>query len=251
MELVNIYKLKKKLDKENVVNLLNNQSRSSFYKEPVITGYNSRKFYLKSSGQKELYEAFQDHDITIVTGPAGSGKTFLAVVYACNLFKSGLIKKIIVTRPVVEAGESLGFLPGDLQEKVDPYLRPIYDSFETVMGVSATSRLLEKGEIEIAPLAYMRGRTLNDALIILDEAQNTTSGQIKMFLTRLGFNAKMIITGDITQIDLPSNRPSGLIEAIEVVKGIDGIAVVKMRKSDVVRNPLVQQIIDAYEKKGK
>ena len=247
-DMIAIYSNKGSIDYEDVTNIVVNQVDSSFYREPVMTGYGSRKFYLRTPGQKQLYEAFRTHDITLVTGPAGTGKTFLAVVYACDQLRKGKIRKVIVTRPVVEAGESLGFLPGDLKEKVDPYLRPIYDSFDAIFGAGSVERLLEKGVVEIAPLAYMRGRTLNDAVVILDEAQNTTAMQIKMFLTRLGFNSRMIITGDITQIDLPNARQSGLKKAIEIVKGIDEIAVIEMHRNDVVRHPVVQKIIEAYEK---
>lgn len=247
-EMVEIYKSKKHIATEDVVTLLNNGSTSSFYKKPIANGYGSRSFYLRTKGQKTLYEAFEKHDITIVTGPAGTGKTFLAVVYASNLLKQGLIRKIIVTRPVVEAGESLGFLPGDLKEKVDPYLIPIYDSFAEIFGQANVEKMMEKGVIEVAPLAYMRGRTLNDAVVILDEAQNTTGMQIKMFMTRLGFSSKMIITGDVTQVDLPASKPSGLVKAISIVKDIDEIAIIEMSRKDVVRHPLVQKIIEAYEK---
>ena len=244
---VSVYHDKGSLDYEDVTGIVVNQSEAAFYKEPIINAVGSRKFYLRTRGQKKLYDAFRTHDITIVTGPAGTGKTFLAVVYACDMLRKGKVRKIIVTRPVVEAGESLGFLPGDLKEKVDPYLRPIYDSFDAIFGTGSVERLMEKGVIEIAPLAYMRGRTLNDAVVILDEAQNTTSMQMKMFLTRMGFNSRMIITGDITQIDLPKNKGSGLKKAINIVKGIDEIAVIEMHKDDVVRHPVVQKIIEAYE----
>jgi len=248
-DMVSVFQNKGELEYQDVTNLVVNEADSSFYREAVITGYGSRKFYLRTRGQKKLYDAFRTHDITLVTGPAGTGKTFLAVIYAVDLIRKGKVRKIIVTRPVVEAGESLGFLPGDLKEKVDPYLRPIYDSFDTLFGTGSVERLMEKGVIEIAPLAYMRGRTLNDAVVILDEAQNTTAMQIKMFLTRLGFNSKMIITGDVTQIDLPNSKQSGLKKAIEIVKDIEEIAVVEMHKNDVVRHPVVQKIIEAYEKK--
>jgi len=248
-DMVSVFQNKGELEYQDVTNLVVNEADSSFYREAVITGYGSRKFYLRTRGQKKLYDAFRTHDITLVTGPAGTGKTFLAVIYAVDLLRKGKVRKIIVTRPVVEAGESLGFLPGDLKEKVDPYLRPIYDSFDTLFGTGSVERLMEKGVIEIAPLAYMRGRTLNDAVVILDEAQNTTAMQIKMFLTRLGFNSKMIITGDVTQIDLPNSKQSGLKKAIEIVKDIEEIAVVEMHKNDVVRHPVVQKIIEAYEKK--
>ncbi|MGN1398810.1 MAG: PhoH family protein [Erysipelotrichaceae bacterium] len=221
----------------------------NFYKELIFTGNSLKKIYLRTYGQKKLYDSFKSNVITFVTGPAGSGKTFLTVVYSYNLLKKGQIKKIVITRPVVESGESLGFLPGDLQQKVDPYLRPIYDSFETLVGSEYLTRLIEKGIIEIAPLAYMRGRTLNDACIILDEGQNATVMQMKMFLTRLGFNSKMIITGDITQIDLPATKKSGLIDAINTVKGIDDIGIVNMESKDVVRHQIVSKIIDAYQNK--
>ena len=250
-ELLTLYRMKKGLEKEDVTSVLVNKASASFFRKEIATGSGNRRFYLRSRGQKELYEAFENHIITIVTGPAGTGKTFLSVVYASNLLKKGAIRKIIITRPVVEAGESLGFLPGDLKEKVDPYLKPIYDSLEMIFGMGNTDKLLEKGVVEIAPLAYMRGRTLNDACVILDEAQNTTEMQIKMFLTRLGFNSRMIITGDITQIDLPNNKPSGLVRIREIVGNIDEIAFIETSSRDVVRHPVVQKIIDAYEKAGK
>jgi len=244
---VSVYHDKGTLDYEDVTAIVVNQAETGFYKEPIISAAGSRKFYLRTRGQKALYDAFRTHDITIVTGPAGTGKTFLAVVFACDMLRKGKVRKIIVTRPVVEAGESLGFLPGDLKEKVDPYLRPIYDSFDAIFGNGSVERLMEKGVIEIAPLAYMRGRTLNDAVVILDEAQNTTGMQMKMFLTRMGFNSRMIITGDVTQIDLPSHKTSGLKKAIQIVQGIEEIAVVEMHRDDVVRHPVVQKIIEAYE----
>lgn len=179
---------------------------------------------------------------------AGTGKTYLAVVMAVNALKNGQVNKIILTRPAVEAGESLGFLPGDLKEKVDPYLRPLYDALHDILGAEHTQRLIERGTIEIAPLAYMRGRTLDDAFVILDEAQNTTHAQMKMFLTRLGFGSKMVITGDQTQVDLPRGVKSGLIVAEEVLKDINGIPFIFLEQSDVVRHPLVGRIIQAYEK---
>ncbi|MGB4627338.1 MAG: PhoH family protein [Erysipelotrichaceae bacterium] len=232
------------IDSQDVNSILND----NYYKEFIANGIGLKKYYLRTKGQKDLYEAFENNVITIAVGPAGTGKTFLAVVYAYNLLKKGQINKIIITRPVVESGESLGFLPGDLKEKVDPYLRPIYDSFDALISSENTTKLIEKGVLEIAPLAYMRGRTLNDACIILDEAQNTVPSQIKMFMTRLGFNSKMIITGDITQIDLPRSKESGLIEAIKIIKDISEIEVVYMTGKDVVRHPIVQKIIEAYEK---
>ena len=246
-KMLELYRTRKSLEKEDVVNILNNDTPVDFFHTSIARGVGSKSFYLRTPGQKKLFDAFSTHDITIVTGPAGTGKTFLAVVYAANKLRERTIRKIIITRPVVEAGESLGYLPGDLKEKVDPYLIPIYDSLDVLFGHQNVERMMEKGIVEVAPLAYMRGRTLNDAVVILDEAQNTTSMQIKMFLTRLGFNSKMIITGDITQIDLPASRPSGLVSAIKIVKDIPEIAVIEMGRNDVVRHPVVQKIIDAYE----
>ena len=231
------------IDSQDIIGILN----GNFVKKYISNGFGSRKFYLRTQGQERLFEAFDNNVITFAIGPAGTGKTFLAVVYAYNLLKKGNIKKIIISRPVVESGESLGFLPGDLQEKVDPYLRPIYDSFDMLVGAENTAKMIEKGVLEIAPLAYMRGRTLNDACIILDEGQNTTPMQMKMFITRLGFNSKMIITGDITQIDLPPNKASGLIDVMKIVKDIEEIGIVRMHNNDVVRHPVVSKIIDAYK----
>lgn len=202
----------------------------------------------KTLGQSKYVEAVDKNTIILGIGPAGTGKTYLAVAKAVQAFRNHQVNKIILTRPAVEAGEKLGFLPGDLQDKVDPYLRPLYDALFDMLGAEAFQRHMEKGSIEVAPLAYMRGRTLDDAFIILDEAQNTTHEQIKMFLTRLGFNSKMVITGDITQIDLPSARRSGLVEAMKVLKNIEGIAIMRFTDKDVVRNKLVQDIIRAYEK---
>jgi phosphate starvation-inducible PhoH-like protein len=187
-------------------------------------------------------------DLVFGIGPAGTGKTYLAVVNAVHALKNGHVKRIILTRPAVEAGESLGFLPGDLKEKVDPYLRPLYDALHDVLGSDHTERLIERGVIEIAPLAYMRGRTLDDAFVILDEAQNTTPAQMKMFLTRLGFGSKMVITGDITQIDLPKGMQSGLAAAKDMLAEIKGISFIELDQTDVVRHPLVAKIIGAYEK---
>lgn len=204
----------------------------------------------KTFGQYQFVEAMEKKDIVFAIGPAGTGKTYLAVVYAVSQLKKGNVKKIVLTRPAVEAGESLGFLPGDLKEKVDPYLRPLYDALYDTLGQENTERYLEKGIIEIAPLAYMRGRTLEEAFVILDEAQNTTTSQMKMFLTRLGFNSKMVITGDITQIDLAYGKKSGLEESAMILKGIKEIAIHQLSSDDVVRHPLVQKIIDCYAKKG-
>lgn len=202
----------------------------------------------RTVGQKKYADAIKNNTIVLGIGPAGTGKTYLAVAMAVKEFRNHTIKKIILTRPAVEAGEKLGFLPGDLQDKVDPYLRPLYDALFDMFGSDNFQKYMEKGIIEVAPLAYMRGRTLDEAFIILDEAQNTTSEQIKMFLTRLGTDSKMVITGDITQIDLPDSKKSGLIEAVKVLKGIDDIKIHYFTEKDVVRHRLVQDIIKAYEK---
>lgn len=202
----------------------------------------------KTFGQKEYVDAIRDKMIVFGVGPAGTGKTYLAMAMAINAFKNNEVNKIILTRPAIEAGEKLGFLPGDLQSKVDPYLRPLYDALFQIMGAESFNANMEKGLIEVAPLAYMRGRTLDNAFIILDEAQNTSPEQMKMFLTRLGFNSKMVITGDITQIDLPSGCRSGLKDAVRILKNIDGIANISFTEKDVVRHKLVQDIIKAYER---
>jgi len=201
----------------------------------------------KSRAQKEYIDAMRRFDIVFGIGPAGTGKTYLAMAMAVAALSDGLVNRIVLTRPAVEAGEALGFLPGDLTEKVDPYLRPLYDALHDMMKFEKASRLMQQGVIEVAPLAFMRGRTLNDSFIILDEAQNTTSEQMKMFLTRIGFSSKAVITGDITQIDLPPARPSGLVEAKKILQDISGIKLIFFSKKDVVRHKLVQEIINAYE----
>lgn len=202
----------------------------------------------RTVGQKYYLDAIKNNTIVLGVGPAGTGKTYLAVAMAVKAFREHKVKKIILTRPAVEAGEKLGFLPGDMQDKVDPYLRPLYDALFDMFGADRFAQYMEKGIIEVAPLAYMRGRTLDEAFIILDEAQNTTSEQIKMFLTRLGNESRMVITGDITQIDLPDARKSGLVEAVKILKGIDDIDIHRFTEKDVVRHKLVQDIIRAYEK---
>lgn len=202
----------------------------------------------KTIGQKNYIEAARKNTITLAIGPAGTGKTYLAVAMAVKAFRAGDVNKIILTRPAVEAGEKLGFLPGDLQNKVDPYLRPLYDALFDMLGADHFQKYMERGSIEVAPLAYMRGRTLDESFILLDEAQNTTPEQMKMFLTRLGFGSRAIITGDVTQIDLPDARKSGLVEAAKVLCDVDDIAIIRFTEKDVVRHRLVQQIIKAYEK---
>jgi len=219
----------------------------SLYTTEVATTVKGKPVRVKTLGQRQYVEAIRKRDIVFGVGPAGTGKTYLAVAMAVMALRRGEVKRIVLTRPAVEAGEKLGFLPGDMQEKVDPYLRPLYDALNEVYGVEQVVRALERGNIEIAPLAYMRGRTLDDSFVILDEAQNTTPEQMKMFLTRLGFGSKMVITGDTTQIDLPIGRLSGLIEATRILNEVPGIAFQFFTGHDVVRHHLVQKIIEAYE----
>ncbi|UBH12318.1 PhoH family protein [Macrococcus armenti] len=220
---------------------------SDLYDEEITKDASGKSIRAKTMGQRLYVHQIKKNDLVIGIGPAGTGKTFLAVVMAAQSLRNGKVKRIVLTRPAVEAGESLGFLPGDLKEKVDPYLRPLYDGLHFVLGAEHTARLIERGVIEIAPLAYMRGRTLEDAFVILDEAQNTTQAQMKMFLTRLGFGSKMVITGDETQIDLPKGVKSGLIEAVQRLSHVKGIEVHHFDGADVVRHPLVGKIINAYE----
>src|SRR3954471_18720259 len=215
-----------------------------------LTAAGKRRVAPKSVNQRRYLDAIDQYDIVFGIGPAGTGKTYLAMAQAVSFLVAKRVTRIILARPAVEAGEKLGFLPGDLQEKVNPYLRPLYDALYDMLDVERVDRLLERGVIEVAPIAFMRGRTLNDAFVILDEAQNTTSEQMKMFLTRLGFGSKAVITGDVTQIDLPPGRTSGLVEAIKVVGNVEGIAFIHFDEKDVVRHPLVQQIVKAYEAYG-
>ena len=209
---------------------------------------NGKPIKAKTLGQKKYLDAVFSNTVTVAVGPAGTGKTYLAVAAAVKAFREKTVNRIILTRPAVEAGEKLGFLPGDLQQKIDPYLRPLYDALYEMLGSETFQRCQERGEIEVAPLAYMRGRTLDDSFIILDEAQNTTSEQMKMFLTRLGFHSKIVVTGDITQIDLPDGKTSGLKEALKILRGVEDISLIYLTGKDVVRHHLVQQIIKAYEK---
>ncbi|MBR2718075.1 MAG: PhoH family protein [Clostridia bacterium] len=213
----------------------------------VAITHRGKQIRCKTLGQQEYVQAIREHDLTFAVGPAGTGKTYLAMALAVVALKNKEIERIVLTRPAVEAGEKLGFLPGDLTQKVDPYLRPLYDALYDFMGVDSYQKMVERGVVEVAPLAYMRGRTLSDSFIILDEAQNTTSEQMKMFLTRLGFNSKVVVTGDITQTDLPFGKRSGLAEAIEILKDIPAIGMVKLTHKDVVRHELVQQIVQAYD----
>ncbi len=220
---------------------------SSAFEGVVAITARGKQIKCKTLGQKEYVEAIKKNTVVFGIGPAGTGKTYLAVCMAVAAFKSRQVEKILLTRPAVEAGEKLGFLPGDLQEKVDPYLRPLYDALQELLGLETYAKLMERGVIEVAPLAYMRGRTLSNAFIILDEAQNTTKEQMKMFLTRMGEGSKMVITGDITQMDLPDGKASGLIQAAEILDGVEGISVMRLSAKDVVRHPLVMRIIRAYE----
>ena len=218
------------------------------YEEEIFKTAKGKSIRVKTMGQRRYIHAMKKNDIVFGIGPAGTGKTYLAVVMAVRALKQGYVKKIILTRPAVEAGENLGFLPGDLKEKVDPYLRPLYDALHDILGQEYTQRMMERGVIEIAPLAYMRGRTLDDSFVILDEAQNTTGAQIKMFLTRLGFSSKMVITGDPSQVDLPKGVKSGLSIAANILSGVSGLSFITLEQTDVVRHPLVQRIIEAYDK---
>lgn len=232
----------------SLVNEGNEDKLSSMSSDSICITSKGRPVKPKTLGQKKYCEAIRDNTITFGIGPAGTGKTYLAVAMAVTAFRAKEVNRIILTRPAVEAGEKLGFLPGDLQSKVDPYLRPLYDALFDMIGAENFQRCQERGAIEVAPLAYMRGRTLDDSFIILDEAQNTTPEQMKMFLTRLGFRSKMVITGDITQVDLPDGKKSGLKKVLTILKNIDDIAMCKFSQKDVVRHKLVQDIVNAYQK---
>ncbi|SHE30382.1 phosphate starvation-inducible protein PhoH [Caldanaerobius fijiensis DSM 17918] len=237
---------------QNIVYVMNlidggeEEKIKSILSDVVLITFRGKHIKCKTIGQKNYVNAIRNNDIVFGIGPAGTGKTYLAMAMAIVAFKNKEVNRIVLTRPAVEAGEKLGFLPGDLQDKVDPYLRPLYDALHDMLGYDTFNKYIEKGLIEVAPLAYMRGRTLDDAFIILDEAQNTTPEQMKMFLTRIGFGSKAVITGDITQIDLPKDKVSGLVEAIDILNGIKGISFVYFTERDVVRHPLVQKIIQAY-----
>ena len=234
-----------------VIEMVNSGSRNEFDRmvsDCICITSSGKPIKPKTLGQRRYVDAMKNNTVVFGIGPAGTGKTYLAVAMAVKAFKAKEVNRIILTRPAVEAGESLGFLPGDLQQKVDPYLRPLYDALFDMFGAESFQRQMERGSIEVAPLAYMRGRTLDDSFIILDEAQNTTSEQMKMFLTRLGTNSKAVVTGDVTQIDLPRGKRSGLREVVKILKNIDGIKTVRLDEKDVVRHHLVQEIVKAYEK---
>lgn len=239
-DVLGIIKMAKHYDKDSIVDFF-------MHKTVIVNTYDGKSIAVKNLSQKHYFNELKEKAVIFAIGSAGTGKTYLAVAFAVSQLKKNIIKKIIITRPAVEAGEKLGFLPGDLKEKVDPYLVPIYDAIYEFLGKESADKLIERGIIEIAPLAYMRGRTLDNAFIILDEAQNTTRNQMKMFLTRLGFNSKMVITGDITQIDLPHKNISGLIEATNILKEEKEIAIIRFEKDDVMRHPLVSKIIEKYE----
>ncbi|RDC50777.1 PhoH family protein [Acinetobacter sp. RIT592] len=252
-ELYKNFKIGKTLDKQSItyaIELLNegNKEQIEELEDTIAVTKKGREVKPKTIGQKHYINLIRNNDITLGVGPAGTGKTYLAVAMAVRAFKKEEISRIILTRPAVEAGESLGFLPGDMKDKVDPYLRPLYDALFDMLGDEKCAKYIERGIIEVAPLAFMRGRTLDNAFIILDEAQNTTPEQMKMFLTRLGFGSKAVVTGDLTQIDLPNKYKSGLIQAMDVLKDVDGVGINKFTEKDVVRNELVQRIIKAYEK---
>jgi phosphate starvation-inducible PhoH-like protein len=236
------------LNEEDIIDIVKGKRSSKKEAEGVIVySVNGKPITARSANQQRLVKAYQPGDMLFAIGPAGSGKTYTAIALAVRALKNKEIRKIILSRPAVEAGEKLGFLPGDMKEKIDPYLQPLYDALEDMIPAAKLQEYIDQKVIQIAPLAFMRGRTLNDAVVILDEAQNTTSAQIKMFLTRMGMNTKMIITGDVTQIDLPTSTRSGLIEALRILKGVKGITVIELDKGDIVRHKLVTRIVEAYD----
>lgn len=237
------------LSEEAIIDLVKGKGPTVVRQENlIIHGMNGKPITARTENQQLLVKAFEENDLVFATGPAGSGKTFVAIALAVKALKNKMVRKIILSRPAVEAGEKLGFLPGEMKDKLDPYLQPLYDALQDMIPPAKLKEYMENNVIQIAPLAFMRGRTLNDAVIILDEAQNTTTRQIKMFLTRLGMNAKMIVTGDMTQIDLPAAATSGLKEAMSILKGVEGIGKVEFTKKDIVRHKLVQRIVEAYDK---
>lgn len=241
-----------KLTEDVIIDIVKGDAPKAIDAEGVIIfGQNGRPIAPRNPNQAKMVKSFNENDLTFALGPAGTGKTYIAIALAVAALKNRQCRRILLSRPAVEAGEKLGFLPGDMKDKIDPYLRPLYDALEDMIPQVKLKEYMETDTIQIAPLAFMRGRTLNDAVIILDEAQNTTKHQMKMFLTRLGHNAKMIVTGDTTQIDLPRTAQSGLIQALRVLRGVKGIGIIEYEKKDIVRHPLVQRIVDAYEKREK
>ncbi|MDE6410666.1 MAG: PhoH family protein [Muribaculaceae bacterium] len=239
-----------KLTEDAIIDIVRGEPPMEVNAEGVIIyGQNGKPIAPRNANQTKMVKSFAKNDLTFALGPAGTGKTYIAIALAVSALKNKQCRKIILSRPAVEAGEKLGFLPGDMKDKIDPYLQPLYDALEDMLPPMKLKEYMEAGTIQIAPLAFMRGRTLNDAIIILDEAQNTTRHQMKMFLTRLGQNGKMIITGDTTQIDLPRTVQSGLLQALRILKGVKGIGMIEYEKKDIVRHPLVQRIVDAYEKR--
>ncbi len=240
------------LKEEDIIDIIKGRKTKDDSTEGVIVySVNGKPITARSENQLKLVKAYDENDMIFAIGPAGSGKTYTSIALAVRALKNKEIRKIILSRPAVEAGEKLGFLPGDMKEKIDPYLQPLYDALQDMFPPAKLQELMEQNIIQIAPLAFMRGRTLNDAVVILDEAQNTTPAQIKMFLTRMGMNTKMIITGDMTQIDLPASQRSGLAEALKILKNIKGIAIIEMNKKDIVRHKLVTKIVEAYDKHDK
>jgi len=240
------------LSEENVIEIIKGNAPAEIkFEHLILHGVNGKSIMARTANQQKLVKDFETNDLLFAIGPAGSGKTYTAIALAVRSLKNREVKKIILSRPAVEAGEKLGFLPGDMKEKIDPYLQPLYDALQDMITPLKLKEYMENGTIQIAPLAFMRGRTLSDAVVILDEAQNTTTMQIKMFLTRMGLNAKMIVTGDMTQIDLPYAQKSGLIDALDVLKNVKGIAKVEFDVKDIVRHKLVQRIVEAYEKRAK
>ena len=236
------------LSEDVILDIIKGKGPTVVKQENLIHGMNGKPITARTENQQLLVKAFENNDLVFATGPAGSGKTFVAIALAVKALKNKEVRKIILSRPAVEAGEKLGFLPGEMKDKLDPYLQPLYDALQDMIPAAKLKEYMENNVIQIAPLAFMRGRTLNDAVIILDEAQNTTTHQIKMFLTRLGMNAKMIVTGDVTQIDLPPSTTSGLIQAMQILKGVNGIGKIEFTKKDIVRHKLVQRIVEAYDK---
>lgn len=254
----NILKLEKycaeynQLKEETIIDIIKgNAPQAEKSGNVIVFSVTGKPIIPRSDNQQRLVDAFREHDMVFAIGPAGSGKTYTAIALAVRALKNKEIKKIILSRPAVEAGEKLGFLPGDMKEKIDPYLQPLYDALQDMIPASKLQEYMDQNVIQIAPLAFMRGRTLNDAVVILDEAQNTTSAQIKMFLTRMGMNTKMIVTGDMTQIDLPSSQVSGLVQALRILKGVKGIAFIELNQKDIVRHKLVTKIVEAYDKYEK